>query len=930
MTKQSGNAPETHSAATIAKPNTTITSNVFDTKAPLPSGSTLEVLVNGEKAFGKVYEAINNAQNSVEIVCWGFQPSMYFVRGKQGKNIGELLLQKAEEGKEIKIMCWQTPWGTEKLLEDNTPGRHTLTTPHQILIYSHWMEFLRSDVQTIEDFERFVKANEGRFAGANVKQGYTGIQAHYDWAWFDLVEGRISLMSEEEYKSSFEKFKKIKQNISLRMINYIDDKIGSWAKRVGNWKYDLTPDFLRNLGLEMNRWTSEAIGKASYSIFHETFDTTPNNVAGKILGSLLDPGIDILYEIYEKNGGTESLATGLKNAAGEISRTDTTLDIHEKIKKNLAPVLAFLYPYKHIWENIKQAGEILFEDVAEFIDSYIFCVHYAFLKQHAEFSHAFGKLTQVDTGKEPISATPEKNGQNTAVSETTAVEDTKDSSIPVATLPAVVSRLQKQFLKFHVREMPFEAVKNTVFDDKGLGGTADKALRIGPTHHQKTVLIDYEHPERAVGFVMGHNMLEAYWDTEWHAKRATAPDLGAYYPVPREDVSSMVTGGVLYDLNENFVRSWEKIPMGIRSNKEAEEFVQQRRKIKRSVFKPDKTKGTVLNAQILCTQPEFGLEEIKGFYYRLSELSTSYLYIENQYFRWPPLAEKLAKWGQKMAEQGREDRLCVFVVTNTSKEGLGSGRINTDRMLDILGRRDVMPGVGKQREIERIGGSSLWKRITGRRTEEEKRQDATPGLRQEKDRLVKLDPKNEEDRKKLRQIFKRDIPNVSVHICRLMSTEVSNRDRLDKVKDDPGASASERKANYEERWRISKEKKRPEEIYIHSKVAIANDVFMTIGSANINTRSMQVDSELNVVTECEGVARKLRRELWRNHTGENAAVLNPEKIENLDQLKILYKKWGKLMEDNRKLMEAEKPLTMSLMEFEMLDEDIIPHLYDLD
>ena len=81
MTKQSGKAPQTHSAATIAKPNTTIASNVFDTKAPLPSGSTLEVLVNGEKAFGKVYEAINNAQNSVEIVCWGFQPSIEKHRG---------------------------------------------------------------------------------------------------------------------------------------------------------------------------------------------------------------------------------------------------------------------------------------------------------------------------------------------------------------------------------------------------------------------------------------------------------------------------------------------------------------------------------------------------------------------------------------------------------------------------------------------------------------------------------------------------------------------------------------------------------------------------------------------------------------------------------------------------------------------------------
>ena len=55
------------------------------------------------------------------------------------------------------------------------------------------------------------------------------------------------------------------------------------------------------------------------------------------MGPSLDQGVDMLYEIYEKNGGTESLATGLKNAAGEIFRTDTALDIHEKIKKTWLP-----------------------------------------------------------------------------------------------------------------------------------------------------------------------------------------------------------------------------------------------------------------------------------------------------------------------------------------------------------------------------------------------------------------------------------------------------------------------------------------------------------------------------------------------------------------------------------------------------------------
>nr|CUV43046.1 protein of unknown function [Ralstonia solanacearum] len=37
-----------------------------------------------------------------------------------------------------------------------------------------------------------------------------------------------------------------------------------------------------------------------------------------------------------------------------------------------------------------------------------------------------------------------------------------------------------------------------------------------PSHHQKMVLVDYEMPERAVGFVMGHNTLDAYWDRDDH------------------------------------------------------------------------------------------------------------------------------------------------------------------------------------------------------------------------------------------------------------------------------------------------------------------------------------------------------------------------------------------------------------------------------
>ena len=41
---------------------------------------------------------------------------------------------------------------------------------------------------------------------------------------------------------------------------------------------------------------------------------------------------------------------------------------------------------------------------------------------------------------------------------------------------------------------------------------------------------------------------------------------------------------------------------------------------------------------------------------------------------------------------------------------------------------------------------------------------------------------------------------------------------------------------------------------------------MTQGSANINTRSMRVDSELNICHERGDISGKLRRELWSLHT----------------------------------------------------------------
>ncbi|CAM2183192.1 hypothetical protein BC2230_40230 [Burkholderia cepacia] len=55
-------------------------------------------------------------------------------------------------------------------------------------------------------------------------------------------------------------------------------------------------------------------------------------------------------------------------------------------------------------------------------------------------------------------------------------------------------------------------------------------------------------------------------------------------------------------------------------------------------------------------------------------------------------------------------------------------------------------------------------------------------------------------------------------------------------------------------------------VYVHAKLMTVDDAFMTLGSANVNIRSMNVDSELNICHENSDVTKPLRRKLRGLHT----------------------------------------------------------------
>ena len=56
-------------------------------------------------------------------------------------------------------------------------------------------------------------------------------------------------------------------------------------------------------------------------------------------------------------------------------------------------------------------------------------------------------------------------------------------------------------------------------------------------------------------------------------------------------------------------------------------------------------------------------------------------------------------------------------------------------------------------------------------------------------------------------------------------------------------------------------------IYVHGKVSIVDDVWATVGSANLNNRGMSDDTEINVATLDTWLAQHLRILLWSEHLG---------------------------------------------------------------
>ncbi|WP_354685091.1 phospholipase D-like domain-containing protein [Cupriavidus necator] len=400
-----------------------------------------------------------------------------------------------------------------------------------------------------------------------------------------------------------------------------------------------------------------------------------------------------------------------------------------------------------------------------------------------------------------------------------------------------------------------------------------------PTHHQKMVLIDYELPEQAVGFVMGHNMLDTYWDRDDHSCERMHPRNGRNGLHPRQDISSRVTGPLLQYLNQNFCEAWDEAT--------GQELGRSRAAVA-AQLQLCHNGDTPVMGQLLRTQPKHARFEIEEMYMQAVNNATRFIYIENQYFRLPALAEKIKAAVQAQYARGRDPGkhgpIHLFVVTNSNDEGIGPGTVKTYRMLEALGKADAMPAVAKL-ERENARQADLHRQYDEAAARAKQAEQSIAGayqyshlgkeyvqksLAQAQERLKQARAKQAELETEMKKSAQDvgpspEIPGLKVHICTLVAPNSP-----------PG------------NWGY---------VYVHSKLMIVDDVFMTLGSANINTRSMMGDSELNICHENGSVTRPLRQRLWHVHTKDMGAQGDIAKA---------FEAWQKIIDENARRQKTGK------------------------
>jgi phosphatidylserine/phosphatidylglycerophosphate/cardiolipin synthase-like enzyme len=96
-------------------------------------------------------------------------------------------------------------------------------------------------------------------------------------------------------------------------------------------------------------------------------------------------------------------------------------------------------------------------------------------------------------------------------------------------------------------------------------------------------------------------------------------------------------------------------------------------------------------------------------------------------------------------------------------------------------------------------------------------------------------------------------------------------------------------------------------VYVHAKIGIVDDAWLTLGSANLNEHSLLNDTEMNVVTRDPGLVRQTRLRLWAEH------LELPLDQVDVEPRRLIEDYWKPISSEQLTRQQAGEPLTHRLV-----------------
>ncbi|WP_296229252.1 phospholipase D-like domain-containing protein [Ralstonia sp. UBA689] len=455
----------------------------------------------------------------------------------------------------------------------------------------------------------------------------------------------------------------------------------------------------------------------------------------------------------------------------------------------------------------------------------------------------------------------------------------------LANLQVVLRSVHKSDVDRLMAQEPKEEDKPDAMED---------ALFLFGTHHQKPILIDYAHEggSKAVGYVMGLNSITDFWDTtdhvlddprrqRWTEGAAKSEYDHEYdtekersnakysYTKPYQDYACRVVGLALERLHQNFERGWNAFaPAALRTH----ELGSPPPKLARS------SRSAAYEVQIVRTQAAEREKSIKEVYFQSTSVARNYIYIENQYFFYPEFVRHLKKERDKFCDQwvaysGKPltdiPKLHLFIVIpHPEDDGMIPRTFDT---LTGLGHSDRMKD---QADL-------IDHRVAGQHYEDVVDATYTLDLQDAEGRPFTVKGTHKVLDRPSVEALKKSF-GLEVSVARLRTYGLD--------------------ANHRPAYR---------EIYIHSKLMIIDDVFLTMGSANLNQRSMSVDGEINVAATGLAWASDLRQRVFALHSGGKVLGTGERAL-----VPKVFDDWTKQMDSNKLARKGGKPMQGFLLRFE--------------